>query len=101
MCNIVGTSPSYRESLPNKLFEYVMAGIPVVASDFGSMGRIVQEQGVGLTCDPTDPVALAGAVRRLQDPATYERCRAATPAMAAVYNWDVEQRKLVALYESL
>lgn len=101
MCNIVGTSPSYRESLPNKFFEYVMGGIPVVVSDFGSMGRICEEQGVGVTCDPTDPVALADAVERLRDPERYERCRANTPTMAATYNWDVEQRKLVELYERL
>lgn len=101
MCNIVGTSPSYRESLPNKFFEYVMAGIPVVVSDFGSMGRICEEQGVGVTCDPTDPEALAAAVTRLRDPAFYEQCRANTPAMAAQYNWDVEQRKLVEVYERL
>jgi glycosyltransferase involved in cell wall biosynthesis len=101
MCNIVGTSPSYRESLPNKLFEYVMAGIPVIVSDFGSMGRICEEQGVGLTCDPTDPSALADAIAALRDPAVYERCRAATPAMADRYNWEVEQQALVELYERL
>jgi glycosyltransferase involved in cell wall biosynthesis len=101
MCNIVGTSPSYRESLPNKLFEYVMGGIPVVVSDFGSMGRICTEQDVGVTCDPTDPVALAAAVEQLRDPATHARCRANTPAMAARYNWEVEQRKLVAVYRRL
>lgn len=101
MCNIVGTSPSYRESLPNKFFEYVMGGIPVVVSDFGSMGRICEEQDVGVTCDPTDPAELADAVERLREPATYQRCRANTPAMAAKYNWDVEQRKLVELYERL
>lgn len=101
MCNIVGTSPSYRESLPNKFFEYVMGGIPVVVSDFGSMGRICEEQDVGVTCDPTDPHALADAIERLREPATHQRCQANTPDMAAKYNWDVEQRKLVELYERL
>jgi glycosyltransferase involved in cell wall biosynthesis len=101
MCNIVGTSPSYRESLPNKLFEYVMAGIPVVVSNFGSMGRLCEEQGVGVTCDPTSPQELAAAVMQLRDEQFYERCRAATPDMAARFNWDVEQRKLVQLYSTL
>jgi glycosyltransferase involved in cell wall biosynthesis len=101
MCNIIGTSPSYRESLPNKLFEYVMAGIPVVVSNFGSMGRIAEEQSVGVICDPTDPRALADAVTALRDEAVYERARAATPTMAARYNWNVEQTKLVELYAGL
>jgi glycosyltransferase involved in cell wall biosynthesis len=102
MCNIVGSSASYRESLPNKLFEYVMAGIPVVASDFGSMGRIVDEEQVGETCDPTDPRALADAVRRMvDDPERYERYRSNTARMAAKYNWQVEQQKLRELYRGL
>jgi glycosyltransferase involved in cell wall biosynthesis len=101
MCNIVGTSPSYRESLPNKLFEYVMAGIPVVVSNFGSMGRLCEEKGVGVTCDPTSPQEIAAAVTQLRDEQFYERCRAATPDMVARYNWDVEQRKLVQLYSTL
>lgn len=101
MCNIVGISPSYRESLPNKFFEYVMAGIPVVVSDFGSMGRICEEEGVGVTCDPTDAEALAAAVVRLRGRETYERCRRNALTMATKYNWTVEQRKLVAVYEEL
>lgn len=101
MCTIVGTSPSYRESLPNKLFEYVMAGLPVVTSDFGSMGRITDEQGVGVTCDPTDPRALARAIEHLRDPEVHAAAAAATPAMAARYNWEVEQQSLVELYERL
>jgi glycosyltransferase involved in cell wall biosynthesis len=101
MCNIVGTSRSYRESLPNKLFEYVMAGIPVVASNFGSMGRIVEEEEVGETCDPTDPAALAAAVKRIaDDPERAGRYRANAAVMAARYNWEVEQASLRALYVS-
>lgn len=102
MCNIVGSSESYRESLPNKLFEYVMAGIPVVASNFGSMGRIVDEEQVGETCDPEDPAALAAAVKRLiDDPAHYDACRTNTAQMADRYNWHVEREKLADLYAGL
>jgi glycosyltransferase involved in cell wall biosynthesis len=78
-----------------------MAGIPVVVSNFGSMGRLCEEQGVGVTCDPTSPQELAAAVMQLRDEQFYERCRAATPDMAARFNWDVEQRKLVQLYSTL
>ena len=53
LCIIVGESLSYRWSLPNKLFEYMMAGIPLVASDYEEMGRVVREEGVGTVCDPT------------------------------------------------
>lgn len=101
MCNIVGTSRSYRESLPNKLFEYVMAGIPVVVSNFGSMGRICDEEGVGITCDPTDPQALADAIEKLREQSVHESRSAQTFPMASRYNWEAERQKLTELYASL
>lgn len=102
MCVIRGESLSYRWSLPNKLFEYMMAGIPVVASDFEEMGRVVREEGVGTVCDPDDPVSIAAAVRAIvDDPEAAARFRAATRVAIGRYNWDHEEQKLLALYRRL
>jgi glycosyltransferase involved in cell wall biosynthesis len=99
MCVIRGQSLSYRWSLPNKLFEYMMAGIPVVASDFEEMGRVVQEEGVGTVCDPDDPASIAAAVRAIvDDPAAAERYRAATRDTITRYHWGVEEQALLDLY---
>jgi len=76
LCVIRGQSLSYRWSMPNKLFEYMMAGIPVVASDFEEMGRVVREEGVGTVCNPDDPQSIAAAVRAIiDDPAADARFR--------------------------
>lgn len=97
LCNIVGTSVSYDTSLPNKLFEYMMAGVPVIGSDSPEIGRVIRESGTGLTCVPDDPVALAAAVTRiLADPTPY------TSNMAEArlrYNWSVEEKKLLTVYQ--
>ncbi len=102
LCVIRGQSLSYRWSMPNKLFEYMMAGIPVVASDFEEMGRVVREEGVGTVCDPDDPTSIAAAVRAIvDDPEAEARFRAATRVAISRYNWDNEEQKLLALYRRL
>ena len=65
LCNIVNSSLSYYTSLPNKLFEYIIAGIAVIGSDSPEIGRIVQEEGVGEVADPIDAESLAEATRTI------------------------------------
>lgn len=99
LCNIVSSSVSYHTSLPNKLFEYAMAGIPVVGSDSPEIGRIVAKYRIGETCAPDDPDAIADAVRTiLADPSRY---RDGIEAARSRFNWDVESRTLIDLYAGL
>ena len=57
------TTLNHRLTTPNKLFEAMAAGVPVVASDLPGMAAIVRETGCGLLVDPTDPAAMAAADR--------------------------------------
>jgi len=99
LANIVNSSVSYNTSLPNKLFEYAMAGIPVVGSDSPEIGRIVKEENIGEVCDAEDPAALADAIATiLNDPTRY---RAGLSHAASRYNWAVEQQHLLDLYRTL
>jgi glycosyltransferase involved in cell wall biosynthesis len=52
-------------SFPNKLFEYLMAGLAVVAPRLESLGPLLEDERVGLTFEPGRPDALADALRRL------------------------------------
>ncbi len=102
VCCIVGTSPSYFHSLPNKLFEYLMAGVPVIASDFPGMGGITREADVGEVADPEDPVSIAAAMRKvLDDPEAQDRYRRNAEIAVDRYNWAVEAQRLVDLYGRL
>ena len=100
---ILSPKQAYRESLPIKLFEYMAAGIPVIASDFGAWRRIVQGAGCGLCVDPTDPEAVASAIRELDG----DRSRAREMGMRGYtaflenYNWSSEEIRLLTLYGSL
>ena len=95
------TCENHRLALPNKLFEYVAAGVPVVASDFPEMGRVVRDYGIGWTTDPADPAGVAAAISdglaQRGDEELAERLRRA----AAELRWPVERGRLVELYERL
>ena len=100
LCLIENAGFSYYHSLPNKLFEYMMAGVPVIASDFPEMGKVVRESRAGLAVDPEDIAEIARAVRRLtQDRAFRETCgHRALRAASDRYNWDQESRVLADIY---
>lgn len=61
------TNLNYRYSLPNKLFDYMRAGIPILAGDLPEVGRLIRETGAGFLLDEVEPSAIADAVERLQD----------------------------------
>ncbi len=95
--------PEYLESQPLKLFEYLAAGLPVIASDFPLWHSIVTRAECGLLVDPLDPDAIASAIRfLLEHPAEAEQMgqRGRTMALSC-YNWEVEGSKLVDLYRRL
>jgi glycosyltransferase involved in cell wall biosynthesis len=96
-------TPNHVKAKPVKLFEYMLAGLPVVASDFGFIGQIVRETGCGLLVAPGDPAALTAAVESLlRDPAkTAEMGQKGRRAVLEKYNWGSEEKKLLALYAQL
>lgn len=58
-------TPSYLEAMPIKLFEYMSAGLPVIASNFPNWNQYVLDNHCGIMVDPLEPKALAEAIDRL------------------------------------
>lgn len=92
---------AYVDALPVKLFEYMAAGIPFVASDFPLWRELAD--GCGLFVDPRDPRAIAAAMQRLlDDPGEAERLGArGRELVRETYNWEHEAEQLLALYDRL
>ena len=95
--------PSYMDALPIKMFEYMSAGLPVIASDFPLWRGIVDDAGCGWCVDPADASAVSDAIRRLlSQPEEAERMGAAgRRAVEQKFNWPHEERKLLAFYARL
>lgn len=95
--------PNHIYAQPIKLFEYMSAGIPAIASDFPSWRAVVVDGDCGLAVDPESSISIAAAINRL---ATDESlCRKlgenGKRLVRERYNWNPEGRRLVTLYDEL
>jgi len=95
--------PNHVDAQPNKMFEYMSAGLPVIASDFPLWREIVVGNDCGLCVDPMDPQKIAEAIDYLATrPEEVERMgENGKTAVQNRYNWKNEEKKLLALYEEL
>lgn len=83
----------------NKLFEYVIAGLPIVASRLPEIARVVNQHDLGLLVPPGDTRALAKAIGRLVDnPDLRERFRDQARRASHTLHWEAQEAALVALY---
>jgi glycosyltransferase involved in cell wall biosynthesis len=95
--------PNYQVSTAWKMFEYMSAGVPIVASDFPLWRDIVTEADCGILVDPLDPKAIANAIAwLLMHPDDAERMgQNGLTAVRQKYNWTSQAEKLKDLYARL
>lgn len=86
----------------NKLFEYLIAGLPVVATDFPEIRRIVRRHDVGVLVSSDDPTGLAHALNVLVSDANLREAYAQNARSTAVtLNWEEQESRLVDLYQQI
>ncbi len=94
---------NYLDALPVKMFEYMAAGIPVIASDFTLWREIVLGNRCGLCVDPLDPAAIAKAIDYLVQHPDEARQMGENGRRAVLerYNWSIEEAKLLDFYKKI
>jgi glycosyltransferase involved in cell wall biosynthesis len=96
------SSLSYRYSLPNKLFDYIMAGIPVLVTSLPEVRAIVEKYKIGLVIEHSDsPQQIAEKINELLFLIPKESWRENLERASAGLNWDSEKHKLLAVYHQL
>jgi glycosyltransferase involved in cell wall biosynthesis len=90
---------NYRYALPNKLFDYIHAGIPVLVSGLSEMEKIVTERQIGQIIADRSPEKLAVQIREmLSDDESVKQWRANAVATARELNWCNEKNQLIEIY---
>jgi glycosyltransferase involved in cell wall biosynthesis len=93
--------PSHEMALPNKVFEYLYAELPLVSSDLMTLGPFVRDYGIGEVFRPGDALGLARAVRSVLSRIEHYRENVRNPEMLDQYSWGRQQEELRKVYEDL
>jgi len=99
---LLNVSLNHYYATPNKLWECLNAGLPVVSSNFPALKAIVEGYRLGCTCDPEYPRDIANAINWvLADKKRYKEMQRNALEAAKIFNWETESRKLLEIYRRL
>ena len=86
---------NHRFALPNKLFDYIHAGIPVLGSDLVEVKRVITSCNIGHTVPADDPAAIAAGIRLMLDTDQQKRFRQHLPRAAETFAWDSASQRFM------
>lgn len=95
--------PNHINAQPNKMFEYMSAGIPIIASNFPLWKEIIESNNCGICVDPLNPNAIAEAIKWLQSHPIEAECmgKNGRKVVESNYNWENEVKKLFSTYSKI
>lgn len=96
------TNPNYLYSLPNKIFDYIKAGLPIIATDLVEIGKVIRHYEVGRITNTLEPEKLANFIREyLNDKNALDISKANTLKALTELNWESQQKVLDSIYAEL
>jgi glycosyltransferase involved in cell wall biosynthesis len=95
-------STNYLLSLPNKIFDYIYAGIPTLSSNLVEIRAIIEKYDIGAIANSHKPQDIAAAIEKVcGNEEMYNRLKANTHKAKAALNWDIEKKVLEDIYTQL
>lgn len=85
-------SQNYRWSLPNKLFDYWQAGIPVVSTDLVEVSKLIKSTRAGIIIENNSIKSIIEAANNISKPKNYQKAKLAAQEAAKIYNWENEKK---------
>ena len=94
---------NHNESLPNKLFEYMKYGIPIIYSNFNFWNIIIKKNNCGVACNQDNPQDIANKIDYIvNNPIKAKKMSMnGLKAFKKYYNWSSEEKKLFKLYKKI
>lgn len=86
---------------PNKLFEFIQAGLPIVANDSPELNRFVRDNGFGINCRMSRPQEIASALDHAIASGALQAWRQALVARRHEFSWQVEEQKFLQAYSQV
>ena len=94
------TNLNYRFSLPNKLFDFIQAGVPVVASHLTEIEKIIRRYDIGLFIENHEPKSIAATIQdALSDAERWAKWKQNLSVAAQDLRWENEEKALLAIYQ--
>jgi len=94
-------SLSYEYCLPNKVFEYTMAGLPIIVSSLPEMKRFVEENNVGIAVDFNNSIESLKNIFIEFSKQDYNKYKDNLNNTASKFNWEEQEQVLLKIYEKL
>lgn len=102
MCLEKDTNLNYRYCLPNKLFDYIAAGISVIASDLPETRKIVIDNNCGIIIDAVTPINISKALNEIKlNPHILAEYRKNSALTSKSLNWEAESKKVEEFYKRI
>jgi glycosyltransferase involved in cell wall biosynthesis len=92
---------NYKYSLPNKLFDYIHAGVPVLASDLPELNRIITKYKVGFLIEKSSPEQIASRVKEVMNSPSLMDAKAACTLAKNELNWQHEEKVLKEIFSQV
>jgi glycogen(starch) synthase len=100
--SVMPATRSYDRTMPNKIFEAAIAGLPILGTDLTAQGDFIRVNDIGVTYDPESATSFcAGLLELLSHPARYQRNSEQQKRFDGAFSWEAQGRKLTDLYAQI